>query len=66
MNTQTPVPQEQSLQSFLKYDFVSGEKVIFFENFSQDAVRDFPALWNTNGSGRNPHGYQHQGSSRSA
>jgi len=24
--------------------------VIFFEDFSQDAVGDFPALWNTNGS----------------
>lgn len=39
-----------SLQSFSKYDFVPGEKVIFYEDFSQDAVGDFPALWNTNGS----------------
>lgn len=43
--------QEQTqLQSYSKYDFVPGEKVIFFEDFSQDAVGDFPALWNTNGS----------------
>ena len=43
--------QEQaSLQSYSKYDFIPGEKVIFFEDFSQDAVGDFPALWNTNGS----------------
>lgn len=43
--------QEQpQLQSYSKYDFVPGEKVIFFEDFSQDAVGDFPALWNTNGS----------------
>ena len=33
-----------------KYDFIPGEKVIFFEDFSQDAIGDFPALWNTNGS----------------
>ncbi len=33
-----------------KFDFIPGEKVIFFEDFSQDAVGDFPALWNTNGS----------------
>ena len=33
-----------------KYDFIPGEKVIFYEDFSQDAVGDFPALWNTNGS----------------
>lgn len=42
---------QPSLQSYSKYDFVPGEKVIFFEDFSQDAVGDFPALWNTNGSG---------------
>jgi OOP family OmpA-OmpF porin len=44
--------QEQTpLQSYSKYDFIPGEKVIFFDDFSQDAVGDFPALWNTNGSG---------------
>ena len=49
--SQAPAQQEQTqLQSFSKYDFVPGEKVIFFEDFSQDAVGDFPALWNTNGS----------------
>ena len=52
VNTQSPATaqQEQTLQSFSKYDFVPGEKVIFFEDFSQDAIGDFPALWNTNGS----------------
>jgi OOP family OmpA-OmpF porin len=42
--------QQTALQSYSKYDFVPGEKVIFYEDFSQDAVGDFPALWNTNGS----------------
>ncbi|MCU0458553.1 MAG: OmpA family protein [Bacteroidales bacterium] len=42
--------QQETLQSYSKYDFVAGEKVIFFDDFSQDAVGDFPALWNTNGS----------------
>jgi outer membrane protein OmpA-like peptidoglycan-associated protein len=43
--------QEQiSLQAYSKYDFIPGEKVIFYEDFSQDAIGDFPALWNTNGS----------------
>lgn len=46
-----PAGQEQNqLQSYSKYDFIPGEKVIFYEDFSQDAVGDFPALWNTNGS----------------
>lgn len=39
-----------TLQSYSKFDFIPGEKVIFYEDFSQDAVGDFPALWNTNGS----------------
>jgi outer membrane protein OmpA-like peptidoglycan-associated protein len=42
--------QEPALQSYSKYDFIPGEKVIFYDDFSQDAVGDFPALWNTNGS----------------
>lgn len=40
-----------SLQTYSKYDFIPGEKIVFFDDFSQDAVGDFPALWNTNGSG---------------
>jgi OmpA-OmpF porin, OOP family len=43
--------EEPKLQSFTKYDFVPGDKVILFEDFSQDAVGDFPALWTTSGSG---------------
>lgn len=42
--------QQPSLEAYSKYDFVPGEKIIFFDDFSQDAVGDFPALWNTNGS----------------
>lgn len=34
-----------------KFDFVPGEKVIAVEDFSQDALGDFPAKWNANGSG---------------
>lgn len=50
-----PVEQSQqkqvSLQSFSQYDFVPGDKILLYEDFSQDAVGDFPALWTTNGSG---------------
>jgi OmpA-OmpF porin, OOP family len=45
-----PQQEQTSLESYSKYDFIPGEKVIFYEDFSQDAVGDFPALWNTNGS----------------
>ncbi len=34
-----------------KYDFIPGEKVIFFDDFTTESVGDFPVQWNTNGSG---------------
>lgn len=37
--------------SYSKFDFVAGEKVLVFEDFSQDAVGDFPSQWNTNATG---------------
>jgi len=42
---------QASLQSYSKYDFVPGDKVLLYDDFSQDAVGDFPALWTTNKSG---------------
>ncbi|MFM6924395.1 MAG: hypothetical protein ACKOU7_02760, partial [Ferruginibacter sp.] len=48
----TPLANDPvSLQAFSKYDFVPGEKVILFDDFSQDAVGDFPALWTANAAG---------------
>jgi outer membrane protein OmpA-like peptidoglycan-associated protein len=43
--------QTPGFTAYSKFDFVPGDKVIAFEDFSQDAVGDFPAQWNTNGSG---------------
>jgi outer membrane protein OmpA-like peptidoglycan-associated protein len=34
-----------------KFDFVPGEKVIFYDDFNSEELGDFPALWLTNGSG---------------
>lgn len=48
--TNTP-QQKKSLESFTQYDFVPGDKILYFEDFSQDAIGDFPALWTSNGSG---------------
>ena len=42
---------KQSLKAISQYDFVPGDKVLLYEDFSQDAVGDFPALWTTNKSG---------------
>lgn len=41
----------QKLQAYSNFDFIPGERVIAFEDFSQDAIGDFPARWNTNSSG---------------
>jgi OOP family OmpA-OmpF porin len=40
-----------NFSSYSKFDFVPGSKVIAVEDFSQDALGDFPARWNTNGAG---------------
>ena len=59
--TATPAPAKKTspatqanapvLMSNTKYDFVPGDKILYFEDFAQDAVGDFPALWTTNGGG---------------
>ena len=43
--------QGPSLKTYSKYDFVPGEKIMAFDDFSQDAVGDFPDKWSTNASG---------------
>lgn len=40
-----------TLKAYSKFDLIPGEQIIAFEDFSQDAVGDFPARWNTNSSG---------------
>lgn len=37
--------------TYSKFDFLPGEKIIAIEDFSQDAIGDFPARWDTDGSG---------------
>jgi outer membrane protein OmpA-like peptidoglycan-associated protein len=48
-----PIAQDAqpSFQSFSKFDFVPGEQIVAVEDFSQDAIGDFPAKWNTDASG---------------
>ena len=43
--------QTPAFKTYSKFDFISGEKVVFVEDFAQAAIGDFPAKWNTNGSG---------------
>ncbi|MGC6432336.1 MAG: OmpA family protein [Jejuia sp.] len=39
------------LEAYSKFDFVPGDKVLFYDDFSQDFIGDFPSKWNTNGTG---------------
>lgn len=53
-NAGQPVGNGASSKTFAaygKFDFIPGEKVIVVEDFAQDATGDFPANWNTDGSG---------------
>ncbi len=47
---QSSTQEQQSMQSFSTYDFVPGDKVILFDDFSQDAAHisdmlDLPVQW---------------------
>ena len=39
------------LQSYAKYDFVPGEKIIYSNDFAVDAMGEMPIGWNSNGTG---------------
>lgn len=47
----TDLQQQPSLKTYSKYDFIPGAKILGYDDFSNDAVGDFPAKWTTNASG---------------
>ncbi|MFT3933147.1 MAG: OmpA family protein [Chitinophagaceae bacterium] len=49
-DTPAATPAYNQTNSFS--DFVPGTNLIFSDDFSADAMGDFPAKWNTNGSGK--------------
>lgn len=42
--------QETGIKAYSKYDFMPGTRTIVFEDFSDDAIGDFPNGWDTNAS----------------
>jgi len=38
-------------QTVSKYDFIPGDKIIYYDDFTTTNVGDFPAAWNTSSSG---------------
>lgn len=47
----TPTESPTKFEAFTRFDFVPGSAIFFFDDFATDHVGDFPAKWNTNGSG---------------
>lgn len=39
------------VRTYSKYDFVSGEKVVYHTDFASDPIGELPVGWNTNGTG---------------
>ena len=51
-NKPESAPQDKpAMQTYSKYDFVPGEKVLFYDDFTETAIGDFPPNWNTDASG---------------
>ncbi|WP_422083561.1 OmpA family protein [Ulvibacterium sp.] len=42
---------EKSITVYSKFDFVPGDKIMFFDDFANDFIGDFPSKWNTNAGG---------------
>lgn len=51
VTTETDGNKGSNFTSFTKYDFVTGEQIVYAEDFSQEAIAELPLGWNTNGSG---------------
>ncbi|MFT4831457.1 MAG: OOP family OmpA-OmpF porin [Psychroserpens sp.] len=40
-----------SIAVYSKFDYVPGDQIIFYDDFTKDFIGDFPSKWNTNGGG---------------
>lgn len=40
-----------SFKTYSKFDFIPGDKILAYDDFSKDAIGDFPVTWNTNSTG---------------
>jgi OmpA-OmpF porin, OOP family len=55
-NQQTSIQQinsekKETVRGYSKFDFVPGEKILYAEDFSQDAIGELPLTWNSSGKG---------------
>ncbi len=49
--TKSDSPGSAGLEVYRNFDFVPGTKVLMVDDFGNDQLGDFPAAWNTNGTG---------------
>lgn len=47
----TPSSGPKTIQVYSKFDYVPGDKPMFYDDFANDFIGDFPAKWNTNAGG---------------
>lgn len=45
----TTTAEEPFVRSLSKYDFIQGEKIVYYDNFEQDAIAELLTGWNTDG-----------------
>lgn len=50
-DSETPSTGPKTLEVYSKFDFVPGDKTLFFDDFAGEFVGDLPLKWNTNGGG---------------
>lgn len=41
----------KTIEVYSKFDYVPGDKTMFFDDFTDDFIGDFPSKWNTNAGG---------------
>lgn len=50
-NAGSPDQGDKTLNVYSKFDFVPGDRILFYDDFATDHTGDFPSKWNTNASG---------------
>ena len=51
VSDQMPNNGPKTIQVYSKFDFVPGDKPLFFDDFANEFIGDFPSKWNTNAGG---------------
>ena len=50
-DTTTPSSGPKTIQVYSKFDYVPGDKQLFYDDFGNEFIGDFPSKWNTNAGG---------------